>query len=603
MKMKISSITIANVKGIENITIQPEHLNIYLGKNGSGKTAILSAISFGMTGIFDKQWVKTDQKSAMVKIDFEDKSSIERKKHQDGTTTVKVNGKRSSQKSLNQFLTEKLGANEDTLRALCGVDYLASLTNQELTKTLLSILPLKANRDKLLEFAHEIQKNELKRDLTKEEKRYLLSIFEEYPDILTLEHLEEAYTKEMEKRKELRAQEKILSAKSNVDDSELPKESKEELQKAFERIMKEEIRIEECKKKQLQNQKTLETIALAKQRKNALQEQLKALKEVSAPDPKLLETLENEKQKFQFSIQQVSKIMATNQANKQFFERTLDSLNKPICPLSEKLICRTDKSGLKAEVKDLIQKNTETITRQIEHIKRCEEQIKKREDSIKKYHEKQLLFVQKNSYEKQLKELIIPEEPEKLEITNNIDFQREKEEINGKLNAIAKKDIAQKFETQYQEIKAKLKNSEFAVFMLNPKKGIPSLILKICLGNLETLCNTKAKELNPSLRVRITYENSIRFLADFKGNGDYLPIEVLSTAENLMIIFLVMCIFNQVTGAKYLILDNLDKLDAVNTKKFIQLLENDQSYDHIFLAGVNHSDTVELLQKQNVMIL
>lgn len=73
--------------------------------------------------------------------------------------------------------------------------------------------------------------------------------------------------------------------------------------------------------------------------------------------------------------------------------------------------------------------------------------------------------------------------------------------------------------------------------MLNPKKGIPSLILKICLGNLETLCNTKAKELNPSLRVRITYENSIRFLADFKGNGDYLPIEVLSTAENLMIIF------------------------------------------------------------------
>ena len=52
-----------------------------------------------------------------------------------------------------------------------------------------------------------------------------------------------------------------------------------------------------------------------------------------------------------------------------------------------------------------------------------------------------------------------------------------------------------------------------------------------------------------------------------------------------------------------MIIDNLDKLDADNTKQFIQLLKKDSSYDHIFLAGVNHLDTVELLQKQNVIIL
>lgn len=601
--MKISSIEIANFKGIDNLLIQPKHLNIYLGKNGTGKTAILSAISFCLTGRMNKLWIKSKEKAASTKIVFEDNSSIERKKNTDGTMSVKVNGKRTSQKSLNQFLNEKLGTNEETMIALCGVDYLASLSKQELTKTLLSILPLKANREKILEFAQTVQKNALKRNLAKEEEAYLLSTLEGYPDILTLEHIDEAYKKEMNTRKELRAQEKILAAKQSLTISELPKESKEELQEELERIMKEELKFEEYNTKQKEYEKTLEAIAFAKQKEKELKELIESLKDISAPDPKVLEILEEEMQKFRNSIRQVSEIMATNQANLKFFERTLISLNKPVCPLSDKLICKTDKSGLKAEIEVLIQKNTETINKQIEHIKRCEEQIKKREKKIKEYHEGSLLFTKKEGYEKQLKALIIPQKPKKPEKVDNIEFKKKKEEIKKKLNSIAEADISKKYQTQYKEIKANLKLSEFAVSMLESKHGIPSLILQICLTNLEGLCNAKAKELNENLKIKIIYEDSIQILADFKGDG-YLSTEVLSTAENLILIFLIMCIFNQVTGAKYIIIDNIDKLDAENTKNFLSLLDKDTSYDHIFLAGVSHSDTVELLHNyQNVMIL
>lgn len=601
--MKISSIEITNFKGIDNLLIQPKHLNIYLGKNGTGKTAILSAISFCLTGQMNKLWIKSKEKAASTKIVFEDNSCIERKKNTDGTTYVKVNGKRTSQISLNQFLNEKLGTNEETMLALCGVDYLDSLSKQELTKTLLSILPLKANREKILEFAQTVQKNALKRNLTKEEEAYLLSALEGYPDILTLEHIDEAYKKEMNTRKELRAQAKILAAKQSLTISELPKESKEELQEELERIMKEELKFEEYNTKQKEYEKTLESIAFAKQKEKELKELIESLKDISAPDPKVLEILEEEMQKFRNSIRQVSEIMATNQANLKFFERTLISLNKPVCPLSDKLICKTDKSGLKAEIEVLIQKNTETINKQIEHIKRCEEQIKKREEKIKEYHEGSLLFTKKEGYEKQLKALIIPQKPKKPEKVDNIEFKKKKEEIKKKLNSIAEADISKKYQTQYKEIKANLKLSEFAVSMLESKHGIPSLILQICLTNLEGLCNAKAKELNENLKIKIIYEDSIQILADFKGDG-YLSTEVLSTAENLILIFLIMCIFNQVTGAKYIIIDNIDKLDAENTKNFLSLLDKDTSYDHIFLAGVSHSDTVELLHNyQNVMIL
>lgn len=601
--MKISSIEITNFKGIDNLLIQPKHLNIYLGKNGTGKTAILSAISFCLTGQMNKLWIKSKKEAASTKIVFEDNSCIERKKNTDGTTYVKVNGKRTSQKSLNQFLNEKLGTNEETMLTLCGVDYLDSLSKQELTKTLLSILPLKANREKILEFAQTVQKNALKRNLTKEEEAYLLSALEGYPDILTLEHIDEAYKKEMNTRKELRAQEKILAAKQSLTISELPKESKEELQEELERVMKEELKFEEYNTKQKEYEKTLEAIAFAKQKEKELKELIESLKNISAPDPKVLEILEEEKQKFRNSIRQVSEIMATNQANLKFLERTLISLNKPVCPLSNKLICKTDKSGLKAEIEVLIQKNNETINKQIEHIKRCEEQIKKREEKIKKYHEGSLLFTKKEGYEKQLKALIIPQKPKKPEKVDNIEIKKKKEEIKKKLNSIAEADISKKYQMQHKEIKANLKLSEFAVSMLESKHGIPSLILQICLTNLEGLCNAKAKELNENLKIKIIYEDSIQILADFKGDG-YLSTEVLSTAEKLILIFLIMCIFNQVTGAKYIIIDNIDKLDAENAKNFLSLLDKDTSYDHIFLAGVSHSDTVELLHNyQNVMIL
>ena len=50
------------------MSIQPEHLNIYLGKMGQEKTAVLSAISFALTGDMDKLWIKSKEKFASVKL-------------------------------------------------------------------------------------------------------------------------------------------------------------------------------------------------------------------------------------------------------------------------------------------------------------------------------------------------------------------------------------------------------------------------------------------------------------------------------------------------------------------------------------------------------
>lgn len=86
--MKISSITITNFKGIGNVTLSPDHINVFLGKNGSGKSAALSAITFILTGKVNPEFIKSGEEVLSVSMEFEDGTVIERSRSiKDGTRT------------------------------------------------------------------------------------------------------------------------------------------------------------------------------------------------------------------------------------------------------------------------------------------------------------------------------------------------------------------------------------------------------------------------------------------------------------------------------------------------------------------------------------
>ena len=85
------------------------------------------------------------------------------------------------------------------------------------------------------------------------------------------------------------------------------------------------------------------------------------------------------------------------------------------------------------------------------------------------------------------------------------------------------------------------------------------------------------------------------------GTGkDFLPLDVVSTGEYLLVAFLLMDIINQITDARYLVIDNLDALDEEHTKVFLDMLDKDSSYEHIFIGAVNHDDTKRAVSKYRV---
>ena len=51
---------------------------------------------------------------------------------------------------------------------------------------------------------------------------------------------------------------------------------------------------------------------------------------------------------------------------------------------------------------------------------------------------------------------------------------------------------------------------------------------------------------------------------------------------------------------RYLVIDNLDALDEEHTKVFLDMLDKDSSYEHIFIGAVNHDDTKRAVSKYRV---
>ena len=74
----ITTISIRNFKGIEDLQLNAKKLNAIIGKCGSGKSSLLDAIRFALTGKAGKEVIRKGCREASVVLRFSDNSTIER---------------------------------------------------------------------------------------------------------------------------------------------------------------------------------------------------------------------------------------------------------------------------------------------------------------------------------------------------------------------------------------------------------------------------------------------------------------------------------------------------------------------------------------------
>jgi len=572
-------------------------LVVFTGESGIGKTSVLNAIKFGLLGNAGVSDITSGEDRASVAVTFDDGATIERIRDQK-TNSVRIKGSSTTNKSAEDYLSKKI-APKSVLEAALNVDYFEGLSKKDLTSLFLGIIPGTLTTESVLNLCGQHLGSPLSDECRKLITAKLTEVTMDPVSPFGLPVLKQVYDILVDDR---------VSAKRNV--RELTMKTSEAVQKPVKAIDEYRRELEEIISKETLAKKyaaeyssyaaALDAYNKAGERIKALKAELAKLGDIAKPEESERKLYADERKRFVNAISQCRSSQATLNANIRMFKKTLVNLDKPVCPISEKLICSTDKSGIKSELEELIKKNTEELNKNIAFTARCEEQVAKRDKRIEDFMNRKALYERKLSFEAQIKtlsDLKEPVKPVKPEIPGDIDAR--KRELNGMISGASRYEEYEKNCLRLAVEKKRLENIETAAGLFDVKKGIYPIILERILKPLEDMCNVKAETYRKGFKVKLELDEGIevRYSAD---GTQFLPMANASASEYMFIAFLIISVIGKLTDCRLLILDNIDKFDSKKAGNLFELLRKDDTFEQVFCATVDHEDITANLSMDEI---
>ena len=591
----ITTISIRNFKGIEDLQLNAKKLNAIIGKCGSGKSSLLDAIRFALTGKAGKEVIRKGCREASVVLRFSDNSTIERIRRTSENIS-KCNGKSSTKRSLDEFLTAR-NMNPCWIESLCSVDWFAGLSSKDLNNFFMTILPLRAKAETVVELVAQLDK-----DLTEKKEKYLMEEILKKQEIFSFNDLANGYNTAYTVRQELKRKYNEMLPRCTFNET-VPAKTREDIEKELNNISQVEAAEKEYSKRLKEYASSKKQHDLAIKRLDEMKKELDTYSSCKKPKEETKTQAEADRKLFQVHIKRTNEYIGTINSTLDLLKRTLDNLDKPICPISEKLICTTDKSQLKEELLSLIQKNENALASNKEFLAKCEDQVRKRDDIISNYQKEVYRYEQKTTLENNISKFIVPEilpEPQKVEKAH---LEAKKKELLDLLSILSRYEKVQQNKKELAKIKDKYDLAQFAVKVLDSKIGIPALILQRTLRFIEKKCNEKASLLREGFQIHFLSDNGITIQVSPGKGKPFVDMKEVSTGEFVCVAYILMTMIGEATKCHLFLIDNLDRLDTEYLNALLSLLEEDKKIEQVFLGGVDHADVERTLNDKSFQII
>lgn len=591
----ITTISIRNFKGIEDLQLNAKKLNAIIGKCGSGKSSLLDAIRFALTGKAGKEVIRKGCREASVVLRFSDNSTIERIRRTSENIS-KCNGKSSTKRSLDEFLTAR-NMNPCWIESLCSVDWFAGLSSKDLNNFFMTILPLRAKAETVVELVAQLDK-----DLTEKKEKYLMEKILKKQEIFSFNDLANGYNTAYTVRQELKRKYNEMLPRCTFNET-VPAKTREDIEKELNNISQVEAAEKEYSKRLKEYASSKKQHDLAIKRLDEMKKELDTYSSCKKPKEETKTQAEADRKLFQVHIKRTNEYIGTINSTLDLLKRTLDNLDKPICPISEKLICTTDKSQLKEELLSLIQKNENALASNKEFLAKCEDQVRKRDDIISNYQKEVYRYEQKTTLENNISKFIVPEilpEPQKVEKAH---LEAKKKELLDLLSILSRYEKVQQNKKELAKIKDKYDLAQFAVKVLDSKIGIPALILQRTLRFFEKKCNEKASLLREGFQIHFLSDNGITIQVSPGKGKPFVDMKEVSTGEFVCVAYILMTMIGEATKCHLFLIDNLDRLDTEYLNALLSLLEEDKKIEQVFLGGVDHADVEQTLNDKSFQII
>lgn len=589
--MKIKGLYIKNFKGIEDLAYVPKtKILSVLGENGKGKSSFKEAFYAALTGRFPDNPIMLGKDYCEVVLVLEDGTEISRIQNVDKPNVVSVNGKKTTAKAVSELIENQTGIPKDVFDIISSAEKLESLDNAEFSQLMLAAIKDEMDINTLLKYAGV---------LTPEVEVALRTLFPEAPETFTFSKINEAYNLAFEQRavtKRLYAQ---FKAKATLTDIEKPAKKLSDVEAELHDIIRKETVIEEQKTSLRLYSIALNNRKMAEENIAKIQAEIDSIT-ATRPNPKELEDIQAQISEKNKALIAAKALISTLNENIEVFERTLINLDKPVCPISNKLICTTDKTAVREEIAEIIVSNKEGIEYQENILKKVKEEIDILKEAEGKYNANAAGYNKMILLENQLASLrkTLPKVPDKPKELEDVDYTAEKASLKREIEYIRKYQEHLKDISDFEKISEKLEVDDAIVKLLAPKGEVVISIMNYYLSTFAAAINATAANLRPGFEISFTPVNGVSFLVKTSAKGEYKSFKMLSSGEKVLVVFLMLDLFNQIHNQRVLFLDDIDKLDNEAFSQLLDLIQNPtfvDNYDNIVLLGVNHEDTMKLL--------
>lgn len=586
--MQLTEIKISNIRGITDCELSPKKVNYIVGPSGSGKSSFMNALAFGITGNLPKEVIRTGTSVGSISITNPDFGTVKREVYLNAPNKVLINGKITTLKSTQQMIEDYTGASVDSYTLATSSDLLAHALGKDLADYLLNAGFL----DNTMTFEHLLELCPMS-ELVAEELR---KTFRKPETIVTLEDVENLYKNYkayLPTVKKAYSDTCILARFEGVEPSRVIADIQADIIANQERIIEEsKIAGEYPKKKKEQDE-----IALKIHNLKVQIDKLKYAKAVSDREKNLAESAANKA--LELSIQYKNDI-AQLEKDIKTLELSIENLNRPICPLSDKLTCTTDKTAIRSELMGLLNNKKDSLKMMQDKFPSILTEAKETKSTFTNLTQEKHDFELRKSMEKQqdeLKAFIVelppPPDSEKLLALHNLHKTLTEEMRNAERFADAKAN-----EVKSEELATIVTTTKQLIEVLAPNGGIRKLILKHNIAPLQDFCNERLQQILPKWQLEFNPEKNFELeMVNPKGKISY---NSLSSGEQLKVIFVLMCMLNALNGTQILLIDNLNWLDDKSLKDFVELIKEESvSFDHIFVAGLNTPTMLSIVEKES----
>lgn len=513
--MKINHVRISNFKEARAFELTPAKVNVFIGPNGSGKTSILQALRYGLTGNSPQDAITGGAKKAVVDLTFPDIGTLTRTLYP-GKNEVRLNGKVTTQKSINELFSTHTGTSVATAELLTSADALTGLTSGELSAYFLD--------NNLLNVEVDFQ---LLASFCKLSPKGIETLRQEFGDVpIRVADIDRVWNDTKARRRILKqeiAKMEVLAKDTGPD----IKESAEDVDKQLRLLLQRQGELQTVQKSYVQ---------ICRQREQIMQDIRNKKSQlgtpIPAPDTALLDRYSAELNRIEKEIQNLKGIVATTYEQGKQLSQILKELELSTCPISSKLICTTDKSSIRTELTEAINKIRIQYKEQRSRIvdldkerTRLQGERRTLEEQIRLFHNQELLQKQIEYLKKSL-----PEEPQKPSEEELQQISVKVQGFNQKQAQIIRNLTAMEYKDAWERQSRELVVAEEIVRELDPKNGVRQQILEHSLKPLEDYFNAGLAKLLPECRIRLDCSNGF-VLKLMDGEQEYDAAKSASAGE------------------------------------------------------------------------